>query len=224
LIEQQKQIEMCAQKITKRKEEFDKSINDFHVEQVMPNSDHHAVQRKRVFQICDASPSEITQTDLLFLKNYLLQAEENISENKVRLENEVRAIKEHSSTQTRDFFLQIEILVAMMKEQQHMALKQLEKFKTENFAYQRALEEIGQIVTAVAKGDLSQSVVINCNEQHSEIETFKKTINTMIGLLQNFSSEVSRVAYEVGTKGQLGGQAQIDGTQGTWKELTENGK
>jgi hypothetical protein len=89
LIEQQKQIEMCAQKITKRKEEFDKNINDFHVEQVIPNSDHHAVQRKRVFQICDASPSEITQTDLLFLKNCLLQAEENISENKVRLENEV---------------------------------------------------------------------------------------------------------------------------------------
>ena len=65
---------------------------------------------------------------------------------------------------------------------------------------------------------------IHAVEIDTEIATFKHTINTMIDQLQTFSSEVSRVAREVGTEGILGGQAQIDGVDGTWKELTNNGK
>ncbi|KAH7308864.1 histidine kinase [Rhexocercosporidium sp. MPI-PUGE-AT-0058] len=82
--------------------------------------------------------------------------------------------------------------------------------------------EIGHIVTAVARGDLSQKVQIHAVEIDTEIATFKHTINTKIDQLQTFSSEVSCVAREVGTEGMLGGQAQIDGVDGTWKELTNN--
>jgi osomolarity two-component system sensor histidine kinase NIK1 len=64
---------------------------------------------------------------------------------------------------------------------------------------------------------------MNTVEMDPEITTFKRTINTMMDQLQVFSSEVSRVAREVGTEGILGGQAQIEGVDGTWKELTDNG-
>ena len=102
--------------------------------------------------------------------------------------------------------------------------RELEKHQQSNRAFQKALREIGHIVTAVARGDLSQKVQIHAVEIDTEIATFKHTINTMIDQLQTFSSEVSRVAREVGTEGILGGQAQIDGVDGTWKELTNNGK
>jgi osomolarity two-component system sensor histidine kinase NIK1 len=65
---------------------------------------------------------------------------------------------------------------------------------------------------------------MNSVEMDPEITTFKRTINTMMDQLQVFSSEVSRVAREVGTDGILGGQAMIAGVDGTWKELTDNGK
>ncbi len=65
---------------------------------------------------------------------------------------------------------------------------------------------------------------MNTVEMDPEITTFKRTINTMMDQLQVFSSEVSRVAREVGTEGILGGQAQIEGVDGTWKELTYNGE
>ncbi|KAI9849988.1 MAG: histidine kinase osmosensor [Thelocarpon superellum] len=91
-----------------------------------------------------------------------------------------------------------------------------------NEAFQKALREIGGIVTAVAKGDLSKKVTVHAVEMDPEIAVFKGTINTMMDQLQVFTSEVSRVAREVGTEGRLGGQAQITGVDGTWKELTEN--
>lgn len=78
-------------------------------------------------------------------------------------------------------------------------------------------------MTAVARGDLSQKVQLHAVEIDTEIAKFKHTINTMIDQLQTFSSEVSRVAREVGTEGILGGQAQIggvDGIRGRWKEIT----
>ena len=75
----------------------------------------------------------------------------------------------------------------------------------------------------MAKGDLSKKVTVNAMEIVPEITTLKNTINSMTDQLQTFASEVSRVAREVGTEGQLGGQARVDGVQGTWKELTENG-
>lgn len=102
--------------------------------------------------------------------------------------------------------------------------RELWKHQKANEAFQKALREIGEIVTAVARGDLSKKVRMNSVEMDPEITTFKRTINTMVDQLQVFSSEVSRVAREVGTEGLLGGQARIEGVDGTWKELTDNGK
>jgi osomolarity two-component system, sensor histidine kinase NIK1 len=101
--------------------------------------------------------------------------------------------------------------------------RELWKHQRANEAFQKALREIGEIVTAVARGDLSKKVRMNSVEMDPEITTFKRTINTMMDQLQVFASEVSRVAREVGTEGLLGGQARIDGVDGTWKELTDNG-
>lgn len=101
--------------------------------------------------------------------------------------------------------------------------RELKKHQQANEAFQKALKEIGSIVTAVANGDLSKKVQIHSVEMDPEITTFKRTINTMMDQLQVFGSEVSRVAKEVGTEGKLGGQAQITGVNGIWKELTENG-
>lgn len=113
----------------------------------------------------------------------------------------------------------------LIEEERVAALeRELWKHQKANEAFQKALREIGEIVTAVAHGDLSKRVRMNSVEMDPEITTFKRTINTMMDQLQVFSSEVSRVAREVGTDGILGGQAMIEGVDGTWKELTDNGK
>jgi len=110
----------------------------------------------------------------------------------------------------------------VLEEERVAALeRELWKHQKANEAFQKALREIGEIVTAVAKGDLSKKVRMNTVEMDPEITTFKRTINTM-DQLQVFASEVSRVAREVGTDGMLGGQAMIEGVDGTWKELTDN--
>ena len=102
--------------------------------------------------------------------------------------------------------------------------RELQKHQQANEAFQKALKEIGTIITKVANGDLSHKVLIHTIEMDPEITTFKMTINTMMDQLQVFGSEVSRVAREVGTEGILGGQAQITGVSGIWAELTQNGK
>lgn len=101
--------------------------------------------------------------------------------------------------------------------------KELIKNQQANLAFKKILKEIGTIVTNVANGDLSCKVQINEKEMDDEIRDFKITINRMMDQLQVFGSEVSRVAREVGTEGKLGGQAQITGVNGIWKELTNNG-
>ncbi|KAL6714083.1 histidine kinase osmosensor [Lecanora helva] len=100
--------------------------------------------------------------------------------------------------------------------------RELLKHQQANEAFQKALKEIGTIITSVANGDLSQKVQIHAVEMDPEIATFKRTINTMMDQLQIFGNEVSRVAKEVGTEGILGGQAQISGVSGIWKNLTDN--
>lgn len=102
--------------------------------------------------------------------------------------------------------------------------RELRKHQQANEAFQKALREIGGIITQVANGDLSMRVQVQASEMDAEIATFKRTINTMMDQLEVFGSEVSRVAREVGTEGTLGGQVQISGVHGIWKELTENGK
>jgi HAMP domain-containing protein/CheY-like chemotaxis protein/signal transduction histidine kinase len=81
------------------------------------------------------------------------------------------------------------------------------------------VRNIAQVTTAVARGDLSRKITVDVS---GEILELKQTINTMVDQLNGFAGEVTRVAREVGTEGKLGGQAQVPGIAGTWKDLTDN--
>ncbi len=81
------------------------------------------------------------------------------------------------------------------------------------------VRNIAEVSTAIAKGDLSKKITVNVS---GEILELKETINTMVDQLNSFASEVTRVAREVGTEGRLGGQAEVPGVAGTWKDLTDN--
>src|SRR5690349_2584478 len=81
------------------------------------------------------------------------------------------------------------------------------------------VRNIAQVATAVARGDLSQKITVDAR---GEILELKSTVNTMVDQLSSFADEVTRVAREVGTEGKLGGQAQVKGVSGTWRELTDN--
>ena len=81
------------------------------------------------------------------------------------------------------------------------------------------VRSIAKVTTAVARGDLTQKVEI---EVEGEMLTLKGTVNSMVDQLSAFASEVTRVALEVGTQGILGGQARVEGVQGTWADLTRN--
>jgi signal transduction histidine kinase/HAMP domain-containing protein/CheY-like chemotaxis protein len=81
------------------------------------------------------------------------------------------------------------------------------------------VRNIAQVATAVAKGDLSQKIDVDAR---GEILELKSTLNTMVDQLSSFADEVTRVAREVGTDGLLGGQADVKGVSGTWKDLTES--
>src|SRR4029450_4090950 len=81
------------------------------------------------------------------------------------------------------------------------------------------VRNIADVTTAVARGDLSRKITVDVK---GEILDLKNTVNTMVDQLNGFASEVSRVAREVGTEGKLGGQAEVPGVAGTWKDLTDN--
>ncbi len=81
------------------------------------------------------------------------------------------------------------------------------------------VRNIAEVATAIATGDLSKKITVNVS---GEILQLKNTINTMVDQLNSFASEVTRVAREVGTEGRLGGQADVPGVAGTWKDLTDN--
>ena len=81
------------------------------------------------------------------------------------------------------------------------------------------VRNIADVTTAVARGDLSKKITVDVK---GEILALKDTINVMVDQLNGFASEVTRVAREVGTEGKLGGQAQVPGVGGTWKDLTDN--
>ena len=81
------------------------------------------------------------------------------------------------------------------------------------------VRNIAHVATAIARGDLSRKITVDVK---GEILQLKDTINTMVDQLNGFASEVSRVAREVGTEGKLGGQAEVPGVAGTWKDLTDN--
>src|SRR5207249_5738425 len=81
------------------------------------------------------------------------------------------------------------------------------------------VRNIAQVTTAVANGDLSKKITVDVR---GEILELKVTVNTMVDQLNSFASEVIRVARDVGTEGKLGGQAEVKGVAGTWKDLTDN--
>ncbi len=81
------------------------------------------------------------------------------------------------------------------------------------------VRNIAEVTTAVARGDLSRKITVDVR---GEILELKNTINTMVDQLNGFAAEVTRVAREVGTEGKLGGQAEVPGVAGTWKDLTDN--
>jgi methyl-accepting chemotaxis protein len=78
---------------------------------------------------------------------------------------------------------------------------------------------IAAVTTAVAEGQLTEKIVVDAE---GEIALLKTTVNSMVDQLATFASEVTRVALDVGTKGLLGGQAQVQGVKGTWADLTTN--
>jgi HAMP domain-containing protein/signal transduction histidine kinase/CheY-like chemotaxis protein len=81
------------------------------------------------------------------------------------------------------------------------------------------LRDVSKVATAIASGDLTQKITVDAR---GEILQIKNVINTMVGQLSSFAAEVTRVAREVGTEGKLGGQAEVKGVAGTWKDLTDN--
>jgi len=81
------------------------------------------------------------------------------------------------------------------------------------------VRNIAEVTTAVATGDLSKKITVDAR---GEVLELKETINTMVDQLRSFAAEVTRVAKEVGTEGRLGGQANVEGVSGTWKDLTDN--
>src|SRR5579864_2655465 len=81
------------------------------------------------------------------------------------------------------------------------------------------VRNIAEVATAIAGGDLSKKITVDVS---GEILQLKDTINTMVDQLNAFAGEVTRVAREVGTEGKLGGQAEVKGVAGTWRDLTES--
>src|SRR5437773_738458 len=81
------------------------------------------------------------------------------------------------------------------------------------------LRDVSKVATAIATGDLTQKITVDARD---EILQIKNVINTMVDQLSSFAAEVTRVAREVGTEGELGGQAEVKGVAGTWKDLTDS--
>lgn len=157
-----------------------------------------------------------SEEDLGHLREHVEKQSQEIRSQRTTIANVGEQLREQQEKATRTF-------VKVENEDISRLGRELLKHQQANEAFQKALKEIGTIITNVANGDLRHKVQIHAIEMDPEIATFKRTINTMMDQLQVFGSEVSRVAREVGTEGNLGGQAQITGVSGIWKELTENG-
>ena len=158
----------------------------------------------------------VSEEDIDYLREHVAKQAEEIKSQK----NTISQISENlqlSDLQARRALSKVE------NEDVLILQRELRKHQQANEAFQKALREIGGIITQVANGDLSMRVQIQASEMDAEIAAFKMTINKMMDQLEVFGSEVSRVAREVGTEGILGGQAQITDVHGIWKELTENG-
>jgi osomolarity two-component system, sensor histidine kinase NIK1 len=158
----------------------------------------------------------VSEDDISVLRDHVEKQAEQIKSQRDTIAEISRGLR-NSEEQAKQAFQRVE------NEDVGMLERELRKHQQANEAFQKALREIGGIVTQVARGNLSNRVQIQATEMDDEIATFKKTINTMMDQLEMFGSEVSRMAREVGTEGILGGQAQVRDVQGIWKELTDNG-
>ena len=180
-----------------------------------------STRTKRVSNLLAArgieSERTVSEDDISILRDHVEKQAEQIKTQRETI-TEISQGLRFSEEQAKRAFQRVE------NEDVGMLERELRKHQQANEAFQKALREIGGIITQVANGDLSKRVQIQAAEMDAEIVTFKMTINTMMDQLEVFGSEVSRVAREVGTEGILGGQAQISGVHGIWKELTENGR
>jgi osomolarity two-component system, sensor histidine kinase NIK1 len=158
----------------------------------------------------------VSEDDISYLREHIEKQAEEIKSQRETIADISRGLR-RSEEEAKLAFMRVE------NDDVGLLERELRKHQQANEAFQRALREIGGIITQVANGDLSKRVQIQATEMDAEIAAFKVTINTMMDQLEVFGSEVSRVAREVGTEGILGGQAQISGVHGIWKELTENG-
>ena len=161
---------------------------------------------------------QLTEEQLGSLRDHIEQQAEEIKSQKDTIDN-INATLLHQQSATKHALdtLGSSPSIDQLK-------REIEKNAQINATYQKVLKEIGTIITAVAHGDLSKKVLIHSTEKDPEIARFKHTINKMVDQLQNFASEVTQLAREVGTEGRLGGQAEVPGVDGIWAELTENGK
>ena len=180
-----------------------------------------ATRSKRVTSLLAAreldSDRTVSEEDISVLRDHVEKQAEQIKCQRDTITEISRGLQ-HSEEQAKQAFERVEAEDVSLLE------RELRKHQQANEAFQKALREIGGIITQVANGDLSKRVQVQATEMDPEIATFKHTINKMMDQLEVFGSEVSRVAREVGTEGILGGQAQISGVHGIWKELTTNGK
>lgn len=169
-------------------------------------------------QLIDRDPERVvSEDDISYLRDHVERQAEQIKTQRDTIAGISLGLRA-SEEQAKRAFLRVE------HEDVAVLERELRKHQQANEAFQKALREIGGIITQVANGDLSKRVQIQTTEMDAEIAAFKVTINTMMDQLEVFGSEVTRVAREVGTEGILGGQAQISGVHGIWKELTENGE
>jgi osomolarity two-component system, sensor histidine kinase NIK1 len=190
---------------------------------LQPRSDRQAsvsTRSKRVSNLLAAREIDtertVSEDDIGVLRDHVEKQAEQIKSQRDTIAEISQGLK-NSEEQAKQAFQRVK------NENVGILERELRKHQQANEAFQKALREIGDIITQVANGDLSKRVQIQAAEMDEEIATFKVTINTMMDQLEVFGSEVSRVAREVGTEGILGGQAQISGVHGIWKELTENG-
>ncbi|OBT90095.1 hypothetical protein VE02_02522 [Pseudogymnoascus sp. 03VT05] len=201
------------------------TIGSSPADDIIPTASTSAAREKIVSTLLASRESPAGQSTVTYTKLSSEQLEalrEHVDHQSGQLESQKLELASVNAQLLRQKQLQEKALKAVEVERVNALERELKKHQQANEAFQKALREIGEIVTAVARGDLSKKVQIHSVEMDPEITTFKRTINTMMDQLQVFSSEVSRVAREVGTEGMLGGQAQISGVDGTWKELTKN--
>ncbi|KAF2788517.1 two-component histidine kinase [Melanomma pulvis-pyrius CBS 109.77] len=161
-----------------------------------------------------APSAELTDEQLNYLRDHVNKQADQIKNQREHIDNLSAEVNKQLSNQNTAFEHGIEDIGALKRE--------LGKHQQANLAFQKALREIGNIVTAVAMGDLSKKVLIHAKEMDPEIMNFKRTINKMVDQLQEFASQVTFLAKEVGTEGRLGGQANLPGVDGIWAELTDS--